>query len=446
MKKPSSNGESVSPPNITAAATSENTPKRITDNIQPASPVTTRGRSGFVKMSHRIIPEKSPPRTAVGVTPDVASLNGSGYKDLAASLPSPSYLLDDVNLSEEPQIADAYTIPGGHVDAESLPFNRKGLPWRSWRSKYATIESLYVLAARHYANAGERRAVHAVFSPSPDTIENESDVETLKQQTISVAENHGIRGGVTAFHGFRVNSRVSERFSELIAGSELAETATGVLLWEWVRQANGVDVSEFLTWGPHVHIIGLCREEDDEIDSYRGEGVFRELREFAPYSRDMPMEAIADHRSVGKDTIDHLTFRHDGSDAPMQWFGSLEGDSPMVAEQYATDYTIDELRERLINGPTNPEFYDVGVTMNVRTDALINQSLSIAESRISNPDRIKTHRVIGAVSDATISELTRDVHNTDSKQSTQGSMEESRNSNPLPNGTVKASEQRVNAD
>lgn len=397
MKKSHDSG--VSPPRATAVAS-------ITSTDSPLTPIG----GGFVESSQRLIPAEFPPRTAVGITPDVSSLNGEGYKDLAASLPSPSYLVgESCESTESPSVADAYTIPGSHVTAESLPFNRKGLPWRSWRSKYATIESLYVLAARHYASPGDRRAVHAVFSPSPDSIQSEADVSSLKEKAIRVAEEHGIRGGVTAFHGFRVDSSVSERFNELIAGSELAETATGVLLWEWIRQAEDVDVESFLTWGPHVHIVGLCRESADEIDSYRGDGVFRQLREFEPYTRDMPMKAIADHRSVGKDTIDHLTFHRDGGDAPMQWFGSLEGDSPVVAEQYATDYTINEIRERLINGPTNPEFYDVGVAMNVRWNTLIDETISRVSSRMQSDGSVSRRTVVRAASEATVAELTRNI-------------------------------------
>jgi hypothetical protein len=313
-----------------------------------------------VPMQQGVIPESTPKRSATHVTPDVSSLNGKGYKELASDLPSPSQLITDTSDPRpQPPAADAYTIPGNHVDASALPFNRKELPWRSWRSKYTTIESLYMLAARHYADEqSNRRAIHAVFSPSPDAITTVDDVAALKQEAIEVAMNNGIRGGVTAFHGFRVKSQVSQQFNELLTGSELEETATGVLLWEWIRQGT---LESYLTWGPHIHIIGLCRKDEETVDSYRGDGVFKRLRVFKPYTRDMPMEAIADHRSVGKDTVDHLTFHPERNEPPMHWFGNLRDNSPVIAKQYATDHTVNELRERLINGPTNPEFYDADV-------------------------------------------------------------------------------------
>jgi len=212
-----------------------------------------------------------------------------------------------------------------------------------------------VLGARHYeqrSSEPDQRAVHAMFSPPQADLQNSNAVEGWRAKATEIAEEHGIRSGMCVFHGFRVQPKVSQKFKSLIEGTEFDETATDVLLWEWIRRD---DWRKYATWGPHFHIVGLAREDEDAVDEYKGEGVFQRLREFDAYETSNNMTAVAEHRSVAKDIMDHASFKNSDALPPISWFGDLEGQSWSSAKQYVTDSKLNSLRGKLINGPAKVE-------------------------------------------------------------------------------------------
>lgn len=280
-------------------------------------------------------------------TPDPRTANS--YSDVAAALPHPATVLPDtVQNGSLPDIASEYTIPTQEIDRDSIPYNGSDLQWRGWRSKYSTISALYVLAARHYEPADvSRRTVHAVFSPPQADVLTDASITHWREKATEVAANHGIRGGMAAFHGYRVKKNVVDTFRSFISETAYDGTATDVLLWEWIRRG---DWRDYVEWGPHVHIVGLSKEMQD----FSGTGVFEHLRTFPEYTRDINMNAVSEHRAVAKDIMDHATFHTTNATAPIDWFGTLSGSQPWAAKQLATDATINALREKLINGPVNP--------------------------------------------------------------------------------------------
>lgn len=281
--------------------------------------------------------------------PDVAT--AKPYSEIAAALPNPDAVLPDAaHATHGPEIQHNYTIPGDHIPATDIPYNDRGMEWRAWRSKFTTIAALYVLAARHRAQAGDsRRAVHAVFSPPQADVNSDKAIRHWRAKATEVAQEAGIRSGMAAFHGYRVNQDAVAEFKSHIFDTKYADTATDVLLWEWLRRS---DWRNFVQWGPHIHIIGLSEYMDD----YTGDGVLHRLRTFEEYDREINMDAVAEHRAVAKDTVDHLTFRKDDPYPPFAWFGELEGEQWWSAEQKTTDATLEKIRDRLINGPSNPEY------------------------------------------------------------------------------------------
>lgn len=280
--------------------------------------------------------------------PDVSG--ATPYSEIAAALPSPDEVLPDTgHRPGGPAIQDELTIPGEHVPKENLPYNSAEISWRAWRSKFSTIAALYVLGARHHASEGDdRRAVHVVFSPPQAEVNSLSAVRHWRARATEIAQEAGIRAGMAAFHGYRVQRPTVEEFESHIYNTEYADTATDVLLWEWLRRGNW---REHVQWGPHIHIVGLC----DYMDDYTGNGVLHRLRTFAEYDRSVNMEAVAEHRAVAKDILDHITFLPQDPYPPMAWFGELEGNTWSSAQQLTTDATLDRIREGLINGPANPD-------------------------------------------------------------------------------------------
>lgn len=270
------------------------------------------------------------------------------YRSVAQSFISPSPVSPGSPTVAAPESSSVYAIPTDRLAPQQIPFNSAGLNWRSWRSKFSTIASLYVLAARHYeATTHSRRAIHAVLSPPQDELDTPAEVVEWRRKAADIAQQTGIRGGLSAFHGYRVRQETVDEFESQLADTKYDDTATDVLLWEWIRQD---EPQQHLNWGPHFHIIGLAHPDEDTIDEYSGAGILRCLREFPEYTRDMPATAVTEHRAVSKDIIDHLTFDPDDPAPPLSWFGELRGNKWWSAAQRATDTTISQLRDQLING------------------------------------------------------------------------------------------------
>jgi hypothetical protein len=248
-----------------------------------------------------------------------------------------------------PAIKDQFTIPGDHLEPGELPWNSSEIPWRFWRSKNSTTTALYNLAARHGAPEGpERKAVHAVFSPPQAEVNTPEAIRHWRAKATEVAQEAGIRGGMVAFHGYRVHSDIVDTFKEHIYNTPYADTATDVLLWEWLRRGDWRDYTQ---WGPHIHIVGLC----EHMNEHTGNGVLQRLRTFEPYERSVNTKAVAEHRAVAKDIIDHVTFNSTDPYPPIGWFGELEGSEWWSAKQHCSDATLENIRDELINGPSNPD-------------------------------------------------------------------------------------------
>lgn len=270
------------------------------------------------------------------------------YRSAAQSFSPPTTLEPNSPTVSQPESSSVYTIPTDTLSPQQVPFNSAGLQWRSWRSKFSTIASLYVLAARHHEPThASRRALHAVLSPPQDELNTPAEVVEWRRKATDIAQQQGIRGGVSAFHGYRIRQDTVDEFESQLVDTKYDDTATDVLLWEWIRQD---DPQKHLKWGPHFHIIGLAHPDEDAIQDHTGPGILRCLREFPEYNRSMPTSAVTEHRAVSKDIIDHLTFDPSDPAPPLSWFGELRGNKWWSADQRATDETISQLRDQLING------------------------------------------------------------------------------------------------
>jgi hypothetical protein len=287
------------------------------------------------------------PSSSTVNTPSVSTTKP--YSEIAASFPEPTITTPEDVQHTTPDIQPEYTIPGDHIDPTELPWNAAGMTWRSWRSKFSTIAALYVLAARHAAPpTNERRTIHAVFSPPQDDVRTHRSIRYWRAKATEISQDAGIRAGMAAFHGFRVNNPTVQEFKTHIETTPFKQTATDVLLWEWLRRSEW---RNHVHWGPHIHIVGLC----DYLEPYRGDGLLHRLRTFKQYDQGINTRAVAEHRAVAKDIIDHVTFNTADPLPPLAWFGELEGNRWWSANETVDDETLDAIRDQLINCPSNPD-------------------------------------------------------------------------------------------
>lgn len=273
------------------------------------------------------------------------------YQTIPSSLPKPTTPTPPDVLAQDPTVSFDYTIPHDELDPVNLPFGTDEYDsWREWRSKYSTISALYVLAAELSGKFPNHQPVHVMFSPPQERVTSSSSIRYWRARATEIAEELNISGGVSAFHGFRVHDKVAQELESHIKGTEFEETATDVLLWEWLRTN---DWRQFVEWGPHIHILGLA----NDLKTYSDEGIVQCLRRFD--TEQSIVHQIAAHRAVTKDIVDHLTFHPERSMPPLSWFGELQdGNDFANAKQYVSDARLDEIREVLINGPKNPDNLD----------------------------------------------------------------------------------------
>lgn len=304
------------------------------------------------------------PHTTTATDNTSTDTSVKGYSTIAGELPTPTQEPNPVR-DDQPALADVYTIPNGDIPTSAHPWNNNDrMTWRQWRAKYTTTTALFTLAKRHVAD-DDIDTVHAMVSPPQDSVhDSHTSVRDWRQRTTEIAQNHGFAGGVAVFHGFRVQSEIASEFRDYVEQTRYAETASDVLLWEWIRaQGNWRD---YVEWGPHFHIIGVTKSNTagngfGGIAETSGPGyVLQTLRKFQPYTGIKETNAaIAEHRAVAKDMMDHVTFASPDADiepdAPFTWFGTMQGSRPSSAKQPVTDTTLDALREILINGPANPD-------------------------------------------------------------------------------------------
>lgn len=275
------------------------------------------------------------------------------YEDIATELPDPPESL--VTTPSRKGIETDYTVLTSNTESDFI-WNRPQMDWRQLRAKYSTIMALYPLAMLDRLARGvnppidDPHLVHTVYSPDTDEITSKADIDQLRTDATTFAQENGLEGGVAAFHAFRTNDDIDNFFESQVEQTPYSETATDVLKWEWLRQSGtGNGWRSHVHWGPHVHLIGITN--GTQPTETHGDTVFTTVRNFVPYDPDVPELSAAELRAVTKDIMDHYTFHREDPTPPLRWFGALQGDRWVSAKQHVTDTKLNSLREHLINGP-----------------------------------------------------------------------------------------------
>ncbi|KAA9404540.1 hypothetical protein EGO51_19280 [Haloarcula hispanica] len=176
-------------------------------------------------------------------------------------------------------------------------------------------------AARHVEEPGiDRRAVHAVMSSPEGSISSLNDVYDGFRTAYRLAEEKGIRGGVTVFHGYRVKDWVQDEYRS-------EDRPMGI--WHWLMDERPESWRQLTYWSPHYHVVGLCRDFDaDDPDEQEGWVAHRIDRQggrsaFKPYTGLRDKDSYDEVVGTVRYLMSHATFESGTSKDCVRWFGEL---------------------------------------------------------------------------------------------------------------------------
>jgi predicted nucleic acid-binding Zn-ribbon protein len=203
-----------------------------------------------------------------------------------------------------------------------------------WRTRRAVAITKRLAAARLDAPQNSaRRAVHAVVSPPPGSVETVTEAQQYFRESYQHAVDHGVRGGTAIFHGFRVTDATKTAFRDSIDAGDWDPEADGGV-WRYLLD-NTRYWRDQVYWSPHYHIIGLSRsfkalapEQDDGWVVKR----IRTLEEI----RFGEQDGFADIGALSKYLLSHATFEPDSTTSCIRWFGSLS------TRNFAIDDALDD--------------------------------------------------------------------------------------------------------
>jgi hypothetical protein len=210
-----------------------------------------------------------------------------------------------------------------------------------------TVGGVSRLAKGRYAEDEgiDRRMIHASVSAAPGEIKTIQQWRDGYQRAYQLAQKQGIRGGVVIGHGFRLTEETQERYEK--EDPELS-------MWRWVQQELPGSWRDYSYWSPHWHVIGLCRDLEEDKPSEQDGWTVRRLRSFDPYRRASDEEGLEDMVRGFRYPLDHGTFEAGTSKDCVRWFGTL-ATSKFQAEEEISDgveSTIERAVEQLVGGDT----------------------------------------------------------------------------------------------
>jgi hypothetical protein len=226
-----------------------------------------------------------------------------------------------------------------------------------WTRQRAVGATVRIQAKRHTEPKDvSRRVVHGVVSAPDGAVTTLTDVYDGFTEAYDRAKEHGVRGGMAVFHGYRVLEETKREF-------ERADPDMGI--WRWIRKEKDESWRSLTYWSPHYHIIGLCRDFAVDAPEEQDGWVVRRIE-----SQFAPMEGLTDRDSyedvVGavRYLMSHATFESGTSRDCVRWFGEL-ATTKFSPEQELSDgalATVERITDEVVgagddwgDGPGEPD-------------------------------------------------------------------------------------------
>lgn len=215
--------------------------------------------------------------------------------------------------------ATSFCDEAGHIHYESHLCGRRECPV-CWNGQWAGPRTVSVVsrlaAARHSEPEGiQRRTIHAVVSPPEDSIQSIESVYLGRREALAIAKDHGIRGGVVIFHGYRPTQATKDRYEDV---------GPGLPIWRWIR-SNEERWKDQVYWSPHYHVVGLSVDTDPGDSNQDGGWVFKNIRSLEAYTGPRDREGTEDMVRVVRYLLSHATFPDVENRQAVSWFGELHG-------------------------------------------------------------------------------------------------------------------------
>ena len=279
----------------------------------------------------------------VEVHADQSELEYESYADTSMTIPGQGEPGDQCGIWGPMQFCDDCgepTFGQERCDKRTCP-NCSGR-WEQER----TIGAVQRLAKGRYAEADgiDRRTMHAVVSPPTGEIMTLNDWYDGYREAYRLAEEAGIRGGVVVGHGYRVEDEIKKEYREKdIDGG----------IWNWIVDELPGSWRDYTYWSPHYHIIGLCRELDENKPSEQGGWNVVRLDSLKPFRSTTDKDGANDMIRRFRYILNHGTFESGTTKDCVRWFGSLSTAkfSPEEELSDGASSSIDRLVEELVGNP-----------------------------------------------------------------------------------------------
>lgn len=203
--------------------------------------------------------------------------------------------------------------------------------WRDWLEN-AVVSAVARLAAyRHVADGWEKRLVHAAVSAPQNRRYTTERFWEARSESVDVAKEVGIRGGMLIPHPYRSTDAGEEFFETVVEHGDWDESRGKWALFR--READDWgEMQEYIEAAPHFHVLGPA--EDVTGEAARGNWVGNNIRSFERFQID-EMDGYRDMASGAYYVLTHGSVMQGRN--TISWFGELHGSTFKPEEELSAE-------------------------------------------------------------------------------------------------------------
>lgn len=190
--------------------------------------------------------------------------------------------------------------------------------WAIWAKKASIRAATRIQSFRHtLPDNYERQVGHAVVSPeqsgNPEQdIRSGEEYWEGRKKAAKIAEEKGFRGFSVIPHPYRATKKAKAEYEE-------QEPDYGI--WVWLRK-DVENMSEYIYWSPHYHIIGLTTENMEEAKE-SDEWAYSLIRTLGEYQGVRDSESHEEVYGVFRYLLSHTGYPEGSTKQILTWHGDL---------------------------------------------------------------------------------------------------------------------------